>query len=118
MKGLLFFILILFLALTMSAQAEILRIEHRNNFYHIYNEKGREAKAVSDRIGTLVGHGSSFFIVRKNNFYMLHDEQGRLCKTLSTSIGDIIAVSGTTFTVRTKSGFVSVYNSKGEKVKQ
>ena len=26
--------------------------------------KGREAKAVSDRIGMLVGHGSSFFIVR------------------------------------------------------
>lgn len=74
--------LLIFLALTMSAQAEISHIEHRNNFYHIYNE------------------------------------QGRLCKTLSTSIGDIIAVSGTTFTVRTKSGFMSVYNSKGEKVKQ
>ena len=72
-----FHILLLFLSLTMSAQAEISRIEHRNNFYHIYNEKGREAKAVSDRIGTLVGHGSSFFIVRKNNFYMLHDEQGQ-----------------------------------------
>ena len=65
-------ILILFLALTMSAQAEISRIEHRNNFYHIYNEKGREAKAVSDRIGTLVGHGSSFFTERLDALDICH----------------------------------------------
>ena len=74
-------------------------------------------KPVGDYVGTLVGHGSKFFIVVKNGFYDLYDMQGHKYKSISTTVGDIVSVSGDTFVVR-KNGYTTVYNSKGEKIKQ
>lgn len=101
------------LGLAFTVQAKISRVELHNRFYRIYNEQGREVKAVSDQIGQLVGYGNTFFIVRKNNFYLLCDEQGRQYKSLSTSIGEVVTVSGETFTVRSKGGFTTVYDRQG-----
>ncbi|MBO7133465.1 MAG: hypothetical protein J6W06_04835 [Bacteroidales bacterium] len=110
-------VLLTFVAICATAFSQsISHIENKNNFYHIYNEKNQDVKTVTNQIGTLVGHGSNFFIVKKFNFYDLYDMQGRKYKSISTSVGDIVSVSGETFVVR-KGNFTSVYNSKGEKIK-
>ena len=114
-KLLVLFMLVAMCAATAFSQS-ISHIENRGHFYRIYNEKNVEVKSIGDYIGTLVGHGSKFFIVKKNGFYELYDMQCRKYKSISTTIGDIISVSGDTFVVR-KNGYTTVYNSKGEKIK-
>jgi hypothetical protein len=111
-------VLLMFVAICATAFSQsISHIENKNHFYRIYNEKNVEVKAVGDYVGTLVGHGSKFFIVVKNGFYDLYDMQGHEYKSISTTVGDIVSVSGDTFVVR-KNGYTTVYNSKGEKIKQ
>ena len=66
-------VLLMFVAICATAFSQsISHIENKNHFYRIYNEKNVEVKAVGDYVGTLVGHGSKFFIVVKNGFYDLY----------------------------------------------
>ena len=109
-------VLLAFVAICATAFSQsISHIENKGHYYRIYNERNVEVKVIGDYIGTLVGHGSKFFIVQKNGYYELYDMQCRKYKTISTTIGDIVSVSGDTFVVR-KNGYTTVYNSNGEKI--
>jgi hypothetical protein len=93
----------------------ISNIEKKGSWYHIYNEKGKKFKTLSENIGKLEGFSSSFFIVSKGSWYYLYDETGKRYKTLSSSTGEIISVSGDTFVVR-KGSWIHTYNKSGKKV--
>jgi hypothetical protein len=93
----------------------ISNIEKKGAWYHIYNEKGKKIKSLSNAIGKLEGFSSTFFIISKGAWYYLYNENGKRYKTLSSSTGEIISVSGDTFVVR-KGSWIHTYNKNGKKI--
>jgi hypothetical protein len=93
----------------------ISNIEKKGSWYHIYNEKGKKIKTLSDNIGKIEGFGSTFFVVSKGSWYYLYDENGKRYQTLSDSTGKIISVSGDTFVVQ-KGSWIHTYNKSGKKI--
>ena len=52
-------------------------IERHGSWYDIFDERGKKTKSVSESIGELMGHSSSFFVALKGSWYDLYDGQGK-----------------------------------------
>lgn len=92
-------------------------IERHGSWYDIFDERGKKTKSVSESIGELMGHSSSFFVALKGSWYDLYDGQGKKYKSLSSNIGMFVSISGDTFVVR-KGSWLDTYDRFGKKSAQ
>ena len=116
MRQFLFLICIFFSLQNADAQT-ISHIEQNNSWYYIYDQDGKKIKTLSTSQGTIVAHGSSFYILRQgNSFYVCYDVNGkRLCCLSVSYVGDIISASGDTFTSRNRS-WIYTWDKFGKKI--
>ncbi len=111
------FLICVFVSLQNADAQTISHIEQNNSWYYIYDQDGKKIKTLSTSQGTIVAHGSSFYILRQgNSFYVCYDVNGkRLCCLSVSYVGDIISASGDTFTSRNRS-WIYTWDKFGKKI--
>lgn len=113
-----FFILLTFLCYSRNVDAQsISHVEQTGSWYYIYDQDGRKIKTISTSQGTIVAHGTSFYILKEgNSFYVCFDVNGkRLCCLSVSYVGEILSASGDTFTSRNRS-WIYTWNKYGKKI--
>ena len=111
---------ILFLLVTLSAQAQrqqISYIEETKNWYYVYDEQGKRIGGLSrSSVGELKGWGSDFLVAKRYSFYYIYDAKGKVLKSMSVSnVGEIVGVSNNTITSR-KGCWIFTWNKEGKKI--
>ena len=116
MKFFFLFIVLLFCNLSADAQS-ISHIEQSGSWYYIYDQDGRKIETLSTSQGTVVAHGTSFYIIKQGNaFYVCYDINGkRLCCLSVSYVGEILSASGDTFTSRNRS-WIYTWDKYGKKI--
>jgi hypothetical protein len=92
-------------------------IEKQGEWYHIYDETGRQVKTMYARsTGELMGFASDFFIMKSGSWYYLYDVHCKRYKTLyAPNIGEILSVNSNGFVAKHGS-WIYTYDRTGKKL--
>jgi hypothetical protein len=88
-------------------------VQLKNNYYTVFDERGKKIKEIHENhVGELCGFGSDFIVFFRNglSLYSTYDETGNKIKDMhSNHVGDFHNASGSTITFQ-KGSYIGTYD--------